>query len=176
MELLDIEMSYTPQHIANYVLDRGERDSVSISPMKLIKLVYIAYGWNLALTGNNLFDEKIQAWKHGPVIPSLYHEFKHFGSNPITERSIRYDLDSGDTIFPVVPKDDLDTNLILDKVWASYSRFSGAALRAKTHEEDTPWSKVYRPEKFGIELDDEDIRTHYQQRINKYIAAASESA
>lgn len=37
-------MAYTPQHIANYFLERAEREGVRVSPLKLIKLVYIAYG------------------------------------------------------------------------------------------------------------------------------------
>jgi uncharacterized phage-associated protein len=166
------KMTYTPQHIANYVLHRGKKEGISLSPMKLLKLVYIAYGWNLALTGKKLFDEPIQAWKHGPVIESLYHEFKHFRSDPITDFAIKFDLDSGDAVVPEVTKDDLDTNLILDKVWASYSKFSGSTLRAKTHEPDTPWSKVYEPGTYGIYLKDDDIAAHYQERIERYIKAA----
>lgn len=53
-----------------------------MSLLKLIKLVYLAYGWSIALD-YRLFDEPIVAWKHGPVIRSLYHEFKHFGAAPI---------------------------------------------------------------------------------------------
>ena len=137
-------MTYTPQHVANYFLDRAKAEGHRLSLLKLINMVYIAYGWTLALTNERLFHERIQAWKHGPVIPSLYHEFKHFRSNSIDERSMRFDLDTGDEVFPTIPQDDTDTNLILDKVWAAYSRLSGWSLRAKTHEAGTPWSIAHQ--------------------------------
>ncbi|WP_366513810.1 type II toxin-antitoxin system antitoxin SocA domain-containing protein [Planktotalea sp.] len=70
--------------------------------MKLQKLVYIAYGWHLALSGKKLFTEEIEAWKHGPVVPSLYHEFKHLRENPITSFATSYDYNSEQEIVPRV--------------------------------------------------------------------------
>ena len=40
---------YEASHIANYMLDRAEQAEKSVTPMKLLKLVYIAYGWSLAV-------------------------------------------------------------------------------------------------------------------------------
>ena len=51
--------------------------------MKIIKLVYIAHGHYLAKNDSPLFTEKVEAWDYGPVIPSLYHEFKIYGAFPI---------------------------------------------------------------------------------------------
>lgn len=79
---------YTAGEVANYILDLADRDRVAVTPMKLQKLVYITYGWALALFHLQLFQEKIQAWKHGPVIPSLFHEFKVYTNNPITGRVV----------------------------------------------------------------------------------------
>ena len=54
--------------IANYFLDRGEGEDILISPMKVIKLSYLAHGWYLAFTDNNtLVNEDVEAWDHGPV-------------------------------------------------------------------------------------------------------------
>jgi uncharacterized phage-associated protein len=62
--------------IAKYFLVQVEEElGDSISNLKLQKLVYYAQGFNLALfDGNPLFDEEIQAWTHGPVVPALYHQ------------------------------------------------------------------------------------------------------
>jgi uncharacterized phage-associated protein len=166
-------MKYTPQHIANFILERGEQDKVEISPMKLLKLVYISYGWVLALTDKKLFEEDIQAWKHGPVIPSIYHEFKHFGKLPITERALVVDLDAETVTCPTVSRDDRDTNLILGKVWSVYKDFSGWSLRNKTHEEGTPWKDVYKPGEFETVIPDDKIKSHYKERIKTYLDAAA---
>lgn len=164
--------AYTPQQVANYFLDRAEEDSMSMTQLKLIKLVYIAYGWYLALTGEKLFAEPIEAWKHGPVIPSLYHEFKHFKSSPIVGRSEDVDLDDWEVIIPRIPDDDRTADMILSKVWAAYRRFRAWDLRNKTHEDGGPWHKVYQDDVNGIALRDEDIKEHYAKRIAQYLEAS----
>lgn len=164
---------YTPQHIANYFLDRAATEGKAITPLKLIKLVYVAYGWVLALLGVRLFGERIEAWKHGPVIPSLYHEFKYFGKDPITSRALNVDdaFEFGgeepriNEKSPILP--------ILDKVWAAYRRFSGWALREKTHALGTPWCETYvaglnRP------IEDDLIAPHYKQKISEILDAVGD--
>jgi uncharacterized phage-associated protein len=51
--------------------------------MKLIKTVFIAHGFYLASKDKPLVNEFVQAWKYGPVIDSVYHEFKGLGHKPI---------------------------------------------------------------------------------------------
>jgi len=165
-------MSYTPQHIANYFLKKANEDGLPMSPLKLIKLVYIAYGWNLALTDKKLFDEPIEAWQHGPVIESLYHEFKHFRSGNISDLAEDMDMDTFEVTIPKIKKSDAETITILSKVWASYKRFTAWSLRNKTHEIGGPWHKVYKAGHRGIELKDTDIKKHYQAKIKQYIEAA----
>jgi uncharacterized phage-associated protein len=170
---LVIDMTYTARHISNYFLERAEREGQALTQMKLQKLVYIAYGWYLALTNSKLFEDRIEAWQHGPVIPDLYEEFKNFGREPITVKSIEFDLDSLEATEPTVPEHDENTQVILDRVWESYKRFSSAALRSKTHEADTPWSRVYDPDKRNQLLRDEDIGEHFRDKIREYLAEAA---
>lgn len=172
-------MTYTPQHIANYFLKRADDEGRPMDQLKLIKLVYIAYGWALALTGKRLFSEEIQAWKHGPVIRSVYDEFKHYGSLPIHSRATEFDLDTFELTEPRVPEKDAETQLILGKVWAAYKRFSGWQLRQKTHEPDTPWSMTYDPRRRDQVISDELIRPHFLtiiRQILDVIAQASAAA
>ena len=75
--------------IANYFIDLANEDNEPIRPLKLMKLVYIAYGYALALLNRSIIDyrfDKVEAWKFGPVIPSVYHSFKIYGKKPITEK------------------------------------------------------------------------------------------
>ena len=54
--------------IANWFLSRND-----MTHKKLQKLCYYAQAWYCALyDGTPLFDDEIQAWVHGPVIPALY--------------------------------------------------------------------------------------------------------
>ena len=161
------------QRVANFFLEKAHQEGVPLTAMKLQKLVYIAYGWHLALTNKKLFTEEIEAWKHGPVVPSLYHEFKHFRKNPITSFATSYDYDSEQEIVPRVQESEGETNMVLSKVWNIYKRFSGWSLREKTHVKDGPWDRVYDEKKMGVEIRDEDISEHYKERIKVYLAAAN---
>jgi uncharacterized phage-associated protein len=58
--------------VADEILKIAKRKGLHITPMQLLKLVYIAHGWSLAILGRDLFPDRIEAWKYGPVIPDLY--------------------------------------------------------------------------------------------------------
>jgi uncharacterized phage-associated protein len=65
------------QDVAEYFLTLVDDEAGdSLSNLKLQKLVYYAQGFHLALTEKPLFDEAIEAWEHGPVVPGLYHKLK----------------------------------------------------------------------------------------------------
>lgn len=163
---------YTAAHVANFFLDKGEEEGRGIDTLKLQKLVYISYGWALALLHKSLFDEPIEAWKHGPVIPSLYHEFKHYRWNPIEEHALSIDWEKADFIEPHIPMEDSDTHLVLTKVWDVYKRFSGWDLRTKTHESGTPWKITYTDGVRSKEIPDSLIKDHFETRIREYLETA----
>lgn len=71
--------------VANFFVSRFQQAGDPLTNMKLQKLLYYAQGWHLALKGDALFDERIEAWPHGPVVPPVYGTFKHYRWNPITE-------------------------------------------------------------------------------------------
>lgn len=120
---------YNPLTIANFFLKNYGSDN-DITPMKLVKLVYISHGWYLGITGNALIDENPEAWKYGPVIPTVYHHFKNFGGLPIK-------------IQDFIPNPDTELNeeikLFLKKIWDVYGQYSAIQLSAKTHKINTPW-------------------------------------
>jgi uncharacterized phage-associated protein len=128
-------MSYCAAQIANEFLRRGKRDSVSVDPLKLQKLVYLAHGWNLAFRGIPLIKDRIEAWRHGPVVPSLYREFRKFGVSPIDTEAVEPE--------DVEPIDEKSLSLI-DEVWKTYGRKSGIDLSMITHEPGYAWDLVRR--------------------------------
>lgn len=139
------EPKYLPSHIANNLLWKAKKDGLhgSMTPMKLIKLVYFCYAWYLTIYGKKLFSERIEAWKHGPVVPSIYHEFKRFGNSPIEGYSVLLNQENNDIVYPVVDKDDDDTFKILDIVWNLYKDKDGWQLREITHEKNSPWTYAF---------------------------------
>lgn len=51
---------------------------LSVSPLKLQKLLYYAQSWYMVFFGrhNTLFTEAPQAWVNGPVYPSIYEVYR----------------------------------------------------------------------------------------------------
>lgn len=123
--------------IAKYFLYRSVQDGELVSPLKMQKLVYYAYVWALVKNGKKLFDEQIQAWPSGPVIPSLYGELKGYGSAPIGEDYLN--VSSEDEFNKVISsKFSSDIKTTLDKVYEDYMTKTAFELVALTHSEK-PW-------------------------------------
>ncbi|MCP1120510.1 Panacea domain-containing protein [Robbsia andropogonis] len=121
-------MPYDARAIANFFIDLGLASGQAIDPMKLQKLVYYAVGWYAGYTGQPLIDEQIEAWPYGPVVPSIYHSFKGYGSSPIQRR-----LES------VPPILEADICGFLNNVWQSYRDYSPLQLSSFSHEPGGPW-------------------------------------
>ncbi len=115
--------------ISRYFLHLASRgdEPCPITHMQLQKLMYYAQGWSLALHGRPLFSGHIEAWKHGPVVPSLFRHFTRHGSRPLPSSR----ADRGTTLTQA-ERDHVEA------VWADYGRFSAARLREMTHAE-SPW-------------------------------------
>ncbi|OUR62765.1 hypothetical protein A9Q74_03580 [Colwellia sp. 39_35_sub15_T18] len=176
-------MSYESSQIANYFIDKAHSENINMSTLKLMKIVYIAHGWGLAVLSKNILGgEHVEAWQHGPVIPSLYHSFKKFGSNPIKEYATEFkfnDLDddpdnfSFDTIIPKV--EDSDTNLkqVLDFVWSVYKQYTGFDLVNMTHQAGTPWSDSFKAGERHVVIENHKIETFYKQQVTDFLQKAS---
>jgi uncharacterized phage-associated protein len=108
--------------------------------MKLQKLVYYAYGWCLALKDKPLFTEGVQAWSYGPVVPSLYYEFRAYGTEPITGRAVGTDCEP----LRVYDWDDESefVRALIRKIWAVYGKYTAIELSNATHQPGTPWQKT----------------------------------
>lgn len=122
--------------VANFILERAARDRIPIRHLKLQKIVYFCYAWYAGNTGQELFEEDIEAWRLGPVVREVYEEFSDCGSAPIHRRAIAYDVASGGPVEPRVPP---QLEAELDSVWEAYKHKSDAWLVEATHQKGEPW-------------------------------------
>ncbi|MGZ8340936.1 MAG: Panacea domain-containing protein [Telluria sp.] len=115
----------TASQVAKYIVDFFQQVGDPVTNLKLQKLLYYVQGWHLGLRGEPAFDDRIEAWVHGPVQPSVYREYSAHRWNPIvTEVQV-----------PALPDDLKD--LIAD-VLETYGADSGYELELRSHRE-TPW-------------------------------------
>jgi len=157
-------MLYSPKSIANYFLDLASSKGQAISPMKLQKLVYYAHGWYAGYTGQPLINEAVEAWQYGPVIPSLYHEFKRFGAGAIGAKATDWE---GLKLCEVAPPADSSLRTFLDNIWNSYGQFTGIKLSELTHAPDGPWDQTWREAAGtrGVDIPFPRIAEHFRTAI-----------
>ncbi len=166
-------MSFPAKAVANEFLELA-RKGEPISPMKLQKLVYYAHGWYMGFTKDPLIDEQVECWKHGPVVNSLFHEFKEFGSDHITRLAKRLVMKQGKGLAattPRVPKDAEFPHTIVSWVWGAYGPYSAVKLSNMTHLPGGPWDRVMKkyggsPPR-GTDIPPEWIREHFEKLANE---------
>lgn len=88
--------------------------------MQLHKLLYYAHGWYLAVVGKPLLNETVSAWKHGPVVPSLYYDLKRFGARPVDRLAKTTDRASQVRHAPQIDSSDFTVRSLLERVWMVY--------------------------------------------------------
>lgn len=157
-------MTYSPATIANYFLDKASKEGRAVTPMQLLKLVYIAHGWHLGYLGAPLINEEVQAWRYGPVIQSLYNRLKHYGSGAVREL-----IQTGPMPWIRDAAVDPQSASLLDSVWHNYAGYSGIQLSAMTHQDNTPWSIAWHREgghaQYFAPISDALIEQHYKSKI-----------
>ncbi len=90
-------MSYNVIDVCRHVINYSNEHDYGVSNLKLQKLLYFIQAYFLTNKKDNTpcFDEKIEAWDFGPVVPEAYHEYKQYGSGdiPNIESYILFDED-----------------------------------------------------------------------------------
>ena len=150
-----LDLMYNPSTIANYFVTKYGKEG-ELTPMKLLKLTYIAQGWYLALTDGKqkLIDEDVEAWDYGPVFPSLYRNLRQYGRKIVT-----------DSIPNSTEKKVTETDAkFLDTIWSRYGVYDGVVLSAMTHTDGTPWKEYYGKSKNAI-IPTKVIFDHYKSKI-----------
>lgn len=138
--------------VANRFLELARQKGRQLTPMQLLKLVYIAHGWTLGLTGQPLIDQKVEAWQYGPVIRDLYNATRQYGGGKITAPVVAFPA-------KLTPAQES----MIDQVFELYGKMGGIALSNITHMPDTPWERTYKPGQFGEIIDNDLIAEHYRR-------------
>ena len=143
--------------VADYFISFTHEHGDPISNLKLQKLLYYAQAWYLAIHGRPLFDDRIEAWVHGPAVPPVYGKFKNWTWQPIAVE--------------VNPPNDLPPEIAehLQEVMDTYGALSAYELERLTHSED-PWKNARRglpPDEASTErIPEAEMASFYHSRLN----------
>ncbi|MBN1391889.1 MAG: DUF4065 domain-containing protein [Sedimentisphaerales bacterium] len=124
----------TALETAQYIICFANKAGELITNLKLQKLLYYAQGWYLAHKGECLFDDKFEAWVHGPVIPSIYRRYKKAWL-PINK----------EVQLPSLPE---ELKKWLDRFLNSYLSIDAFELEKMVHRE-VPWVEA----RMGLPMD-----------------------
>ncbi|MGV0753177.1 Panacea domain-containing protein [Empedobacter brevis] len=98
-----------------------------VTPLKLQKLLYYSQVWYFKKFNQLLFEDKIEGWMHGPVVRSIWENFRYIKRSDLIP-SYRV---NNTTI-------DYNTFIFLEEVWTAYGHLLGSELIDLTHQEK-PW-------------------------------------
>lgn len=140
------------QALCNTIIKKSFDENVTVSPMKLQKLVYFIYRNYLQETSRPLFAESFQAWKYGPVLESIYDEFKSFKSNRIT----RFAKTASGDVYVINEISEPELCSVINSVWDKYKNYDGIALSQITHKKGGAWRKAF--ENYSPILNVQDIK------------------
>ncbi|MCK5716558.1 MAG: SocA family protein [Thiomargarita sp.] len=135
----------------SFLLLDDTNDGEGLTNLKLQKLVYYAQGFYLAMFDKPLFTETLEAWIHGPVVPTLYHAYKQYGQDcvPIPDD---FSLDR-------LTHEDFE---LLNEVYCVFGQYTAWKLRDMTHEE-LPW-KNHESDSSMIPLSE--LKSYFKTRLH----------
>lgn len=154
------ELHHNALDVAKWFFRRNNAEAVlneadDISNLKLQKLLYYAQGICLAMTGQVLFYDDIVAWKHGPVVVSVYDKYCSYG---------RQGIPYTDDMKPQEAYTEAEED-ILEKVFEYFGQFSAWKLRNMTHEE-APWQNTVKNHVISTALIKDYFERHYVAEEN----------
>lgn len=147
---------HTANQVANRLLELAEKDDRSLTPMQLIKLVYLCQGWMLGIKGRSLFQEPVEAWAYGPVVRTVYDAVRAYRDQPIAtkikEPPANFDDDEGD---------------IIEQTFEQYGKLPGLTLSTLTHREGSPWSITHENSGQNATISNDLIQGHFYELAHK---------
>lgn len=118
---------YKSRQIADWIIHQTHGN---ITHSKLQKLLYYCQAWHYTIFNEVLFDERIEAWAHGPVVPSQFNRFNNidFFQNIKVKYCENIKLKS-------------KTEQLLNEVVGIYNKCTDGHLELLVKRED-PWKKT----------------------------------
>jgi len=141
--------------VARQFIKEAIENGESLTPLQVLKLVYISHGWTLAFDDRPLIKDEIQAWKYGPVIPALYNRLRKYKDGPV---EMIENLE--DEVLDQTERD------LVGSVYETYGKMSDLDLSRITHKKDSPWDLTYQNGSFGAVISDDLIKDHYARLID----------
>jgi uncharacterized phage-associated protein len=158
---------YEARKICNFLIARSDAHTFPLTNLRLNKLLYFIHGWGLTSRDNGLVRNHFLAWTLGPVVRPVYDTFKAYEEGAITAPATYLDYITGEQ--RAVPYEDIlqDDAAIIERVFASYDRYTTGQLVTMTHVVGGPWHTVYsalaKDDRLNLRIPNDLIRAHFMR-------------
>nr|DAL57464.1 MAG TPA_asm: hypothetical protein [Caudoviricetes sp.] len=147
-------MAYKALDIARKLIYKAQNDEPNggdrMTNLKLQKLLYYQQGYHLAFFDTPLFDDKIEAWMYGPVVPSVYDVYAKYVASTLPEINEQIQLaDEEEELF--------------NEVYDAYREFSAIGLMNRTHSE-APWRNATLHD-IGAVITQDSMKSYFLTKI-----------
>lgn len=138
--------NYSATEIAHWFINRAAKDANEnigeyMTQLKLQKLLYLVQERSLKIDNNGvhcaIFADPILHWEYGPVVRSVYDEYKHFGHDSLSSAPETHI--------------DRDTQRLLESVYKFYHSYSASGLVTVTHQRQS-WKTTGNGEEMTLEM------------------------
>jgi len=138
---------YNSLDVAGCIINHAIDISHPVSNLSLQKILYYIQAAFLIKEEQIAFDEPISAWKYGPVVEKVYHEYKTYIDEVIdkkveTKTEISFENDiaifTEESYNPEENIDNAQHLQIIKQITEAKLKYSPFELVDKTHEE-APW-------------------------------------
>lgn len=153
-------MGHSSIAVGRHFVKLAAESKRTLSPMKLIKLVYMAHGWMLGIYGRPLVREPVEAWRYGPVFPELYYAIKENGHQPVPPDLLNVPNDE-----PLFDEEEISLTGQVHDIYARYTAFDLSRL---THEPGSPWHKHTHQRGALRVIPNDLIEDHYEKLYTEH--------
>lgn len=115
------------------------RHSINLNKTQVNKLLFMCYGFYLALSGKKLFSETPKAWPYGPVFPNVYKSYSFYNIPIFIEKEKTKEFESNKL-----------ANDICKQVIDKYCHVSAYDLSMWSHQQGGPWHQTV----YGVDGDE----------------------
>lgn len=143
--------------LADYIVKKSNNDKKLVTNLQLQKILFYIQRYFIVNKNKVIFEDDIEAWKFGPVVPPVYYEYSSYGSLPIFQ--INNDVKDVKKIL----KEKLnDAELeIIDNIIEEKREKNAWDLVAETHKPGGSWDRIYNDlSNFTKIISNEDIKKY----------------
>lgn len=137
------------KHVIHWFNQRAEKDNVVIPLPKMMSLLYYSQCWYIEMVGYILFNNRIEAFEYGPVVPAVINYTN-------TDRHDYVELTKKQQI-------------ILEFVYVNYSHLTFDQLREFNKRKDGPWFKTVQKFGFFAAIDPDLMRSCFSKYRKEYL-------